>query len=67
MRDTDRGRDIGRGRGRLFAGSPMQDSIPGPGITPELKADTQPLSYQGIPAVIFKNSKRAGHLGGSDS
>ena len=32
MRDThiDRGRDTGRGRSRLHAGSLMQDSIPGP-------------------------------------
>ena len=31
MRDTERtrGRDIGRGRSRLHAGSPMWDSIPG--------------------------------------
>ena len=31
MRDTerDRDRDIGRGRSRLFARSPMQDLIPG--------------------------------------
>ena len=52
MRDThtERGRDIGRGnRSRLHAGSPMWDSIPDPGITPELKADAQPLSHPGIP------------------
>ena len=32
MRDTERerGRDAGRGRSRLPAGSPMWDSIPGP-------------------------------------
>ena len=32
MRDTqgERGRDTGRGRSRLHAGSPRQDSIPGP-------------------------------------
>ena len=30
MRDTERGRDPGRERSRLPAGSPMQDSIPGP-------------------------------------
>ena len=29
-RHTERGRDTGRGRSRLHAGSPMQDSIPGP-------------------------------------
>ena len=27
----ERGRDIGRGRSRLCAGSPMWNSIPGPG------------------------------------
>ena len=30
MRDTQRGRGIGRGRSRLPAGSLMRDSIPGP-------------------------------------
>ena len=30
MRDTGRGRDIGRRRSRLHAGSPMWDSLPGP-------------------------------------
>ena len=30
MRDTERGRDTGRGRSRLPSGSPMQDSIPKP-------------------------------------
>ena len=29
-RQRERGRDTGRGRSRLPAGSPMQDSIPGP-------------------------------------
>ena len=37
MRDTEKGRDMGRGRSRLSMGrSLMQDSIPGPW---ELKAD----------------------------
>ena len=30
MRDTERGRDIGRGRSKLLMGNPMWDSIPGP-------------------------------------
>ena len=30
MRDTERGRDIGRGRSRLLVGSLIQDSIPAP-------------------------------------
>ena len=29
MRDTERGRDIGRERNRLPTGSPIGDSIPG--------------------------------------
>ena len=49
MRDTEKGRDTGRRRSRLHAGSPMWDSIPGPGTCPEPKADTQPLSHPGIP------------------
>ena len=28
MKDTERGRDTGRGRNRLHIGSPMWDSIP---------------------------------------
>ena len=35
--ETQRGRDIGRGRSRLPTSSPMWDSIPGPGITPWAK------------------------------
>ena len=30
MRDTERGRYIGRGRNRLIVGNLIQDSIPGP-------------------------------------
>ena len=30
MSDIERGRDMGRGKSRLPAGSPMRDSIPGP-------------------------------------
>ena len=33
MRDREEGRDPGRGRSRLRAGSPRRDSIPGPGVT----------------------------------
>ena len=29
MRDTERGRDAGRGRSRLFVGSPMRSQDPG--------------------------------------
>ena len=34
MTDTERGKDIEKGRSRLLAGSPILDLIPGPGITP---------------------------------
>ena len=30
MRDTQRGRDTGRGRSRIPMGTPVQDLIPGP-------------------------------------
>ena len=47
MKDTERGRDIGRGRSRLHAGSPMWDSILGldprtPGSRPGPKAGAKP-------------------------
>ena len=55
MRDTKRGRDTGRGRSRLHAGSQTQDSIPGPpGSRPGWKADAPPLSPPDTPvAVLF--------------
>ena len=34
MRPRERGSDIGRGRSRVHAGSPMWDLIPGPRTTP---------------------------------
>ena len=49
MRDTERGRDTGRGRSRVPVGSPMWTKSPDPGSHPELKADAQPLSYTGVP------------------
>ena len=51
MRGTQRGRDIGRERSRLHAGSPMWDSILGlqDHARPGLKAGTQVLSHPGIP------------------
>ena len=33
-RERERSRDLGRGRSRLHAGSPMWDLIPDPGIMP---------------------------------
>ena len=50
MRDTDGGRDIGRGRSMLPVGSPMGVLEPRTlGSLPELKADAQPLSHPGDP------------------
>ena len=50
MRDIKReSRDMGRGRRRLPAASPMWDSSPDPGSHPELKADAQLLSHLGVP------------------
>ena len=52
MRNTQRGRDTGRGRSRVPAGNLMRDSIPGPrDHTP--KADAQPLSHPGAPAQVI--------------
>ena len=55
--EIERGRDIGRGRNRLHAGSPdaRTRSWPGAsGISPWAKGrDTQPLSHPGIPCCIF--------------
>ena len=61
--ERERGRDIGRGRSRLPAGSPMWDLILGlrdPEIRiPEPKADAQPLSHAGAPISQFIKSKDA--------
>ena len=64
MRDTERGRDIGRWRGRLLEGSPMQDSIPDPGSHPEMKADAQLLSTQAslIVSSCLYNESRVFHI-----
>ena len=63
MRETDRqrerGRDTGRERSRLHAGSLMWDSIPvlwyfgTLGSHPEPKANAQPLSHSGVPGDPF--------------
>ena len=50
----ERGRDIGRGRSRLLAGSPMWDLMPDP--WPESKAGTQPLSHLGVPKLHLSKS-----------
>ena len=57
MRDRERGRDTGRGRSRLHAGSPMWDSILGPWEHGhEQKADTQPLSHPDAPYLVSKRA-----------
>ena len=53
MRDTERGRDIGRGRSRLPVGSLMQTDPRTPGLQPEPKADIQPLSHPGAPFFLI--------------
>ena len=53
MKDTERGRDIGRGEG----GSTQDPDVgldPGtPGSCPGLKAGTKPLSHPGVPLLYF--------------
>ena len=53
MRDTERGKDIDRGRSRLLTGNPMWDSIPDPGSHPEPKADAQLLNHPGVPNFLL--------------
>ena len=55
MRDTERGRDRGRGRSRLPAGSPHDAGLDPrtPGSHPGWKADAQPLSHPGIPNTFI--------------
>ena len=49
MRDTQRGRDPGRGRSRLHVG--LDPGSPGSGPGP--KAGAQPPSLSGIPILLF--------------
>ena len=48
MRDTESGRDTGRGRSRLLTASLMWNSMPELESCLEPKADAQPLSHPGI-------------------
>ena len=60
----ERGRDTGRGRSRLHAGSGTWDSSRIPASCPEPKADAQPLSHPGVPYHnFFIHSSVEGHLG----
>ena len=52
-RYRERGRDTGRGRSRLHAGSPMWDCPGTLGSCPEPKADTQPLNHTSAPEYIL--------------
>ena len=56
------GRDTGRERSRLHAGSPMRASIPG--SHPEPKADAQLPSHPGVPIYVYFKKEI---LGESDS
>ena len=61
MIDIERGRDTGRGRSRLHAGSPTWDSIPGlhDRYGPGPKAGAEPLSHPGIPVNYVLTTLRA--------
>ena len=54
MKDTERGRDTGRGRSRLPHGKPDARLDPRtPGSHPEPKADAQVLSHRGLPSLVL--------------
>ena len=57
MRDTERDRDIGRGRSRLSVGILMWDSIPGPWDhdLSQRQIDAQLLSHPGAPIIVILN------------
>ena len=54
-RHTERGRNIGRGRHRLQAGSPIRLDPRTPGSCPERKANAQPLSHP-VPSPLALNT-----------
>ena len=59
-----RGRDTGRGRSRLHAGSRTWDSSQIAASCPEPKADAEPLSHPGVPYhIFFIHSSVEGQLG----
>ena len=57
-RHTERGRNIGRGRGMLPVGSLIQDSIPGrwDHNLNQRCLDTQPLNHLGVPLIFSLKS-----------
>ena len=57
-REREAGRDIGRGRSRLYTGSiqvvGLDPRPPGSlGSRPEPKTGAQPLSHPGVPVMLF--------------
>ena len=62
IRDPERGRDTGRGRSRLHAGTPMWDLVD-LGSRPGPKADAHPLGHPGLPVKGFCDQS-AGELEG---
>ena len=58
--DRERGRDTGRGRSRLHAGSPTWDSIPGLQDPPRAEGGAKPLSHRDCPEInkILKRKKK---------
>ena len=55
MRDTERGRDIGRGRSSLPTEPDAELDPRTLGLQSEPKADAQPLSHPGAPALFIVN------------
>ena len=53
MRNTKRGREVGRGRSRLPVGTRCGTQSQDPGSCPEATAEAQPLSHPGVPNVDF--------------
>ena len=51
MRDTQRGRDTGRGRIRLPAGNPRWDWVPGP--QDHALSQRQALNHPGAPLIFY--------------
>ena len=70
MRDRERSRDTGRGRGRLMQGARCETQSGTPGSHPGPKADAQPLSHPGLRKKnllnwyhnVFSVQKLGGHI-----
>ena len=57
MRDTERGRDTGRGRSRLHAGSPTRGLYPGLQDHAPAEGFAKPLSHPGCPRLLTIGKK----------